>query len=128
MEPRRRLVSRRQHGHESDVSLPLHRKLGYDHMLEMREIEAALRAKGLSGTALHFAAVEEHERRHADDPTFRQMQDAARARGAGWVAPMDAPNREDLFRRALERIRDGHNDPRRLAHTVLIEGKLHDAS
>lgn len=99
--------------------IPVHRKLGYDHMLEMRGIEAQLRADGVTGVALHFAAVAQYERAHQHDPNFRQRQAAAKAIGAAWVSTDAAPSRDDLMRLALEEIRDGHNDPRALAQAVL---------
>jgi len=92
------------------LSPSLHRKFGYDHMLEMREIEERLRANGVTGVALHFAAVAQYEKAHADDPTYRQRQQTT------------VQSQPDLLRRALEEIRDGHNDPRALARQVLGAG------
>lgn len=97
-------------------------KFGYSHHVEMEEIRAKLRAEGETDQAMiHFKAVAEYERRHKNDPTFAQKQAAARARGEKWVPPLqsDQPSLLDQFRAALEAIRDGHNDPRELARTVL---------
>lgn len=97
-----------------------HLKFGYSHMMEMREIEATMRRRGLSGAALHFACVTQYEENHKNDPTFRQRQDAARARGERWVSTPSVSSPADLLRQALEEIRDGHNDPRSLARQVLL--------
>ena len=101
--------------------LPLHRKLGYQHMLEMAEIRAKLSAEGHTGPKLHFMAVQAMELRHANEPTFAE-------RSAAWLAKQRAaPSTQDNVSAALEAlrlIRDGHNDPRVLAREVLalIEG------
>lgn len=103
---------------EVDIKL----KFGYSHHVEMQEIRAKLRAEGVTDqAALHFKAVAEYERRHKNDPTFAQKQAAARARGEKWVPPLQSaqPSLLDQFKAALEAIRDGHNDPRELARTVL---------
>jgi hypothetical protein len=89
------------------VELPLHQKFGYSHMIEMRAIEDRLRANGITGVALHFAAVAEYEAAHKNDPIYSERKIAAK------------PEQNNLFRLALEEIRDGHNDPRTLARTVL---------
>jgi DNA invertase Pin-like site-specific DNA recombinase len=97
-------------------------KFGYSHHVEMQEIRAKLRAEGETDQAtIHFKAVAEYERRHKNDPTFAQKQASARARGEKWVPPLesDQPSLLDQYRAALEAIRDGHNDPRELARTVL---------
>lgn len=99
--------------------LPLHRKLGYDHMLEMREIESRLRKQGLFGVNLYFESVRAYDARHNADLTYRQRQDAAKARGEKWVSSNEVRLPDDLLRKALEEIRDGHNDPRTLARDVL---------
>lgn len=91
---------------------PAHLKFGYAHMIEMREIEATLRAGGLAGADLYFASIREYQKRHANDPTFRERQQA-------WLATSSTPAPPDLLRQALEQIRDGHNDPRSLAREVL---------
>lgn len=96
------------------MSLPLHRKFGYEHMLEMQRIEAALRANGVTGIELHFAAVRTYEALHRGDPSYRERQKA-------WLATSTAETKPDLFRVALEEIRDGHNDPRALARQVLAQ-------
>lgn len=96
-----------------------HLKFGYAHMMEMREIEDVLRATGVCGVELYFASIRQYETRHRNDPTFRQRQEAARARGEKWVATPSTESPLDLIRQALEQIRDGHNDPRALAHEVL---------
>lgn len=54
--------------------VPIHRKFGYDHMVETAEMREALIAKGVSGTALIFEVSKEYLRRHRDDPSFRMMQ------------------------------------------------------
>lgn len=103
-----------------DVDIRL--KFGYSHHVEMEEIKAALRADGETDQAMiHFKAVAEYERRHKNDPTFAQNQAVARARGEKLVPPLqsDQPSLLDQFKAALEAIRDGHNDPRQLARTVL---------
>jgi len=103
-----------------DVDIKL--KFGYSHHVEMQEIKAKLRAEGETDQAMiHFKAVAEYERRHKNDPTFGQKQAAARARGEKWVSSLqsDQPSLLDHLRAALEAIRDGHNDPRELARTVL---------
>lgn len=44
--------------------------------------------------------------------------------GAKWVLPVETdalPSNADIFRAALEEIRNGHNDPRALAAKVLNE-------
>lgn len=100
----------------------IRQKFGYSHHMEMQEIRDKLRAEGETDQAMiHFKAVAEYERRHKNDPTFAQKQAAARARGEKWVTPLesDQPTLLDQFRAALEAIRDGHNDPRELARTVL---------
>lgn len=97
-----------------------HRKFGFDHVVEMREIESALRTTGLVGIALYFASVQEYSVRHANDPTYRQRQEMARARGERWVASASVPHASNLHRKALEEIRDGNNDPRSLARDVLL--------
>jgi hypothetical protein len=94
------------------MNVPAHLKFGYAHMVEMREIEDALRTSGLHGTELHFACVRQYEVRHKDDPTYRQRQQA-------WLATNSVQSFRDLLRQALEEIRDGHNDPRALARQVL---------
>lgn len=82
---------------------PVERKFGHARAVEMAEIEDELRARGASGPSLHFEAVRTYEVRHAGDPTFRERQ-------AAWLA-RQAPGAPDPFRKALEAIRDGHNDP-----------------
>lgn len=111
---------RREDERTRNNELPWRLKLGYDHMIEMREIEAGLRAEGLTGIALHFKAIRQYETRHAGDPSYRQRQDAARARGEAWVLGASPPSSEnDILIAALEAIRDGHNDPRALAAEIL---------
>jgi len=63
----------------------LKRKFGYDHMVEMRAIEAQL--SHLPEIERYFAAIKEYQRRHANDPTYRERIEAARARGEKWVSP-----------------------------------------
>lgn len=92
--------------------LPAHRKFGYAHMIEMREIERDLKSSGLDGADLYFASVKQYEKRHKDDPSFRETS-------AKWLATQSTPAPTDLLRQALEQIRDGHNDPRSLAREVL---------
>lgn len=100
--------------------IPDCRKLGYAHMIEMRAIETALRTDGVSGVELYFAAVRTYESLHKNDPSYLERQKAARIRGERWVLGTEAiPTKVDLLRRALEDIRDGHNDPRGLALAVL---------
>lgn len=102
------------------VERPIHLKFGYPHMIEMREIETELRAKGLTGTALHFAVIAESEVRHKDDLPYRERQRLARERGETWAGGGHTLSSDtDLLRAALEEIRDGHNDPRALAAKVL---------
>lgn len=91
---------------------PTHLKFGYQYMLEMSKIDAAMRAKGLTGAELHFACVRQYEDNHKDDPSYRE-------RHARWLATASTPRPTDLLRQALEQIRDGHNDPRSLARAVL---------
>jgi hypothetical protein len=101
-------------------SIPFHRKFGYQQMLEMRQLEDALRSQGLSGIALHFAVVHQYEEAHKSDPSFRQRQEIARANGEKWIAGgASLPSDVEILRAALEAIRDGHNDPRALAREVL---------
>lgn len=97
--------------------IPLERKLGYDHMIEMAEIRASLAGRGLSVAELHFAAVREYERRHAGGPTYRERQRA-------WLDSMPKGGIEDPLIAALRKIAGGHNDPRGLAREVLaiVEG------
>lgn len=92
--------------------VPIERKLGYAHAVEMAEIEDALRADGATGVELHFAAVRAYEVRHKNDASFKVRQKI-------WLATQVAATPDDLLRRALEEIRDGHNDPRALARLVL---------
>jgi hypothetical protein len=92
--------------------LPDHLKFGYAHMIEAREIERELRATGLSGADLYFATSRQYEARHKNDPSYRE-------RVQKWLATSSTPKPVDLIRRALEQIRDGHNDPRTLARDVL---------
>lgn len=92
--------------------LPAHRKFGYEHMMEMLEIEKGLRSSGLDGTELYFASVGLYETRHKNDPTYRE-------RHQQWLATSSTPSPSDLLRQALEQIRDGYNDPRALAREVL---------
>lgn len=94
------------------ADLPDHRKFGYAHMVEMCEIEATHRAKGLGGAELYFASVREYEQRHRSDPSYRD-------RVQKWLATSSTPAPDNLLRQALEQIRDGHNDPRSLARDVL---------
>lgn len=92
--------------------IPPHRKFGYAHMIEMREIEDNLRSSGFSGADLYFASVRQYETRHKSDPSYREMSQK-------WLATQSTPKPTDLIRQALEQIRDGHNDPRALARAVL---------
>ena len=94
------------------MDCPTHLKFGYAHMIEMREIESALRTTGLTGAELYFASVKQYETRHKDDPTYRE-------RHQKWLATSSTPSPPDLLRQALEQIRDGHNDPRALAREAL---------
>lgn len=94
------------------MTIQNHKKLGYYHMLEMREIENDLREQGVTGVALHFEAVRLYEIAHKNDLTYRERQ-------TKWLATQIASTKNDLFRKALEEIRDGHNDPRALARLVL---------
>lgn len=94
------------------MNFPLHRKFGYEHMVEMCEIERGLRATGLIGADLYFASVSQYEKRHKNDPSYSE-------RHAAWLATLSTPAPTDLLRQALEQIRDGHNDPRTLAREVL---------
>lgn len=103
------------------MSRPDHMKLGYDHMVEMHGIEDALRADGVTGVQLHFAAIRTYEALHKNDPSYRERQDAAR--GERWVGSASILSPADLMWKALEEIRDGHNDPRALARAVLEKCK-----
>lgn len=99
--------------------IPIQHKFGYEHMVEMQQIEDEHRVAGLSGMELFFASIRTYEGRHKSDPTFKQKQQAARARGEDWIGTPSIPSTTDLLRQALEEIRDGHNDPRALARAVL---------
>ena len=77
------------------AGLPDRLKFGYRHMIEMREIEGALRSRGLTGAALHFEAVCEHEARHKNDPSYREAHQK-------WLAGASSPRPVDPLRQALE--------------------------
>lgn len=95
-----------------DQALPEHRRVGYEFNREMREIEERLIGAGMTGAELHFAKVSEYEKRHRNDPSFRERQ-------AEWLKVVLTSAPADPFRRVLEQIRDGHNDPRALARMAL---------
>lgn len=95
------------------MDCPVHRKFGYAHMREMREIEDGLRSSGIVGAELYFASVKQYETRHRNDPTYRE-------RHQQWLATSATASPTDLLRQALEQIRDGHNDPRTVAREALI--------
>lgn len=96
------------------TDLPDHLKFGYSHMIEMREIEKTMRARtDLTGADLYFACVDQYEKRHAGDPTYKERQQQ-------WLSKHTTmPTNFSLMKEALEQIRDGHNDPRALATEVL---------
>lgn len=99
-----------------DRGLPLNRKLGYDHMLEMRVIENELRASGITERIfLHFEAVRRYEEKHRNDPSYRERNEAWKLAYTIDAGPSDF----EILKRALEEIRDGHNDPRLLAKQTL---------
>lgn len=89
---------------------PIHLKFGYDHMVEMTAIRTSLVGTGLTAIELHFAAIREYEKRHCNDPSYRERQKE-------WLAtqrPLLDPCIE-----ALKLIRDGANDARTLARVTL---------
>lgn len=90
-------------------SIPIERKFGYGHMVEMAAIRAALASLHWTETELHFAAIRVYEERHAGEPTYRERCAARRQ--------ITAPS---PMREALMLIRDGHNDPRALAREILL--------
>ncbi len=99
---------------------PVHLKFGYDQMIEMRQLEDALRAQGLTGVALHFGVVRRYEEAHKNDLSFRERQRIARENGESWAGGgRTLPSDNDILHAALVAIRDGHNDPRQLAAEVL---------
>jgi hypothetical protein len=105
-------VTKELRGEVKVDGVPIERKLGYDHAVEMAEIAGRYRRQGLDGVELHFASIRHYENRHRDDPTYKERQ-------AKWLATQVAATPIDLLRVALEEIRDGHNDPRALAREVL---------
>lgn len=90
-------------------------------MVEMEAIRAELRAEGMTDeTLIYFAAVCRHEERHKDDETFREKQERWRREGRPWSGAARAgPSQADLYKEALQKIADGHNDARALAKLVL---------
>ena len=98
--------------------LPDHKKFGYDYMIEMHEIEEQLLAEGVQpGVGLHFKAITRYQENHKNDPSFAERCVEMDKR---WRANAK-PSQFDIFKIALEEIRDGHNDPRSLAREVLGE-------
>jgi len=99
---------------------PIEQKFGYEHMLEMQQIEANLRNEGFDGVALHFESIRCYDRRHKNDIPFRVLQQIAKEDGKAWAGGgSPKPSDTDILRDALIAIRDGHNDPRALAAEVL---------
>ncbi len=94
-------------------------KFGAQHTREMREITEAICAeRGLDplvfNAEVFFEASRQYRERHKNDPTYRQRQEAAKARGEKWVAPAASPADKRLNRAELayliERLA-GVNDP-----------------
>jgi len=54
---------------------PIHLKFGYEAAKERAAIQTELEEQGLTGTDLHFAVVREYERRHADDPSYKETSE-----------------------------------------------------
>ena len=98
----------------TDYHLPAHRKFGYQHAVEMREITEALQDSGLSDTEINFRAIEIYQERHKDDPTFRERQ-------VKWLKrrPAPEPGPLSILMEAMKQIANGHNDPGRLARETL---------
>ena len=76
--------------------VPVERKFGYQHMMEMQEIEDELREKGLDGIALTFAASAEYLKRHRNDPSFRMKQQQNAFRTQQKVAELTTFTAEEL--------------------------------
>lgn len=72
---------------------PLHRKLGYEHAVERARIREHLIRRGWSPSdlAFEFRITRIQERIAKYKPTFRQRQEAARARGEKWVTSDKPP-------------------------------------
>lgn len=93
--------------------IPIERKFGYEHMIEMEAIREELRARGVTDpTRLHFAAVDVYVERHKNDRTYREKSETRRALVRSRYVG-------DRYREALEQIAAGHNDARALAKEVL---------
>jgi hypothetical protein len=77
---------------------PAHLKLGYQHNAERQRIREHLIRRGHNpgDLAFEFRITRIQERIHRYKPTFRQRQEAARARGEAWVAsdkpPLPSPS------------------------------------
>ena len=81
-----------------------------------REFEQARREAGEDECRVMMGAAEDVRQRLASQPRMKDMQAAFRR-----IYPQaePAPSAEDELRAALEAIRDGHNEPRKLASDVL---------
>ncbi|WP_347837741.1 hypothetical protein [uncultured Planktomarina sp.] len=85
--------------------LPDHKKFGYAHAVEMDAIRAELISEGHKpGPFLQFAAIKVYQERHKNDPTYRERQEAARAKGEKWVSPAPRPAPPSFNRDELELI------------------------
>jgi hypothetical protein len=102
-------------------NIPDHRKFGYAFNREIEEIEREIAAElGVDpekfDPRVFFGARRRYEDRHRNDPSLRRR--LGKSLGA-IPAKRALSGRDDLYRAALEAIRDGHNDPRTLARDTL---------
>lgn len=89
---------------------------GWAHNRERDEIEAHLISRGWDRNdfAFYFRVTRIQERLRRDQPTYRERQDAARARGERWVSPPPGPPPVIFTPEELAHIADhfaGANDP-----------------
>lgn len=74
--------------------------------MERRAIREHLLSRGWDpdDMRLHFRVVRIQERLRRDKPSYRERQEAARARGERWVSPPPGEPVEDFTREELERL------------------------
>lgn len=78
-----------------------------------QQCEARAASEGLAGLELFFRAQQLFQDRLAARPSYRERQ-------ADWRERQKQAGKScDPLRRALEAIRDGHNDPRGLARETM---------
>lgn len=98
-------------------TVPIERKFGYDHMIEMNAIRKQLREEDniTDYATLHFMAVERYTQAHKNDPTYRETS----ARLAAQSRTIQHGTHQQLLEFALRQIAEGHNDAMGLARQVL---------